>query len=67
MDDAELKYLTMRNVARRFQKRWSLTVHPEHGHCWRQMVGGHETLEPCLPGEVDAVGELDAMGRTGSG
>jgi hypothetical protein len=50
----------MRNVARRFQKRWSLAERDGEWF-WRQVVGGWETHERCLPGEVDAVHELDHM------
>lgn len=60
MSDWYDDFLTMRNVARRFQKRWSLIERPE-GWCWRRVVGGWETVEPCLPGEVEAVHLLDTL------
>ncbi len=56
------RFLVMRNVARRFYKRWSLINDETHGWCWRQTVGGRVALEPTLPGEVEAVRILDEMG-----
>lgn len=55
-------WLVMRNVARRFYKRWSLVDDPTHGWCWRRTVGGRREYEPTLPGEIEAVDVLDSMG-----
>lgn len=60
-DLVDALYLT-RNVARRFQRRWSLVGDPSLRWAWRQVVGGSEVREPCRPGEVEFVHDRpDAM------